>query len=335
MNGITINAASAERLRQRRADFPMRSVREGFGITLLDLAGENPDLVALTSDLMYPTGIDAFGRRFPDRLVNLGIAEQNTTGVAAGLGLCGKLPVVCGYAAFITLRAVEQAKLDCAYNGVKVILTGQSAGLTYGVGGPTHQTYEDVAIMRAIPGMTVIVPSDPVELDVLLRAAVEAPIASPIYLRLGRGPEYVFNDGKGAEIGKAVRLREGDDLCLIANGPLVFEALLAADALAQEGIECGVLNVHTVKPIDRGAILDMTARVRAVLVAEEHSVHGGLGAAVLEVLEEARPCPVRRIGIADAFPPIGPVFALRSALGLSAENILVQAREMLGRRSNS
>jgi transketolase len=152
---------------------------------MLALAGERSDFLALTADLMYATGMAAFGAAYPDRLINVGIAEQNMTGIAAGLALCGKLPVVCGYGAFTTLRAVEQAKLDCAYNGAKVILVGLSAGLSYGVGGPTHQTYEDVAIMRAIPNMIVVAPSDAVEADLALRACLDHPAPTPIYLRLG------------------------------------------------------------------------------------------------------------------------------------------------------
>lgn len=317
-------------IERRRADFPTKSVKQQFGETMLALAGERSDLLALTADLMFATGIERLGERYPDRLINLGVAEQNMTGVAAGLALCGKLPVVCGYAAFTTLRAVEQAKLDCAYNGVKVILVGQSAGLSYGVGGPTHQTYEDVAIMRAIPNMTVVVPSDPAEVDQALRACVKHAAHGPIYLRLGRGPEHIYN-GTPPEIaiGKAIELRTGKDLCIIANGPMVFEALLAAGALEQTGLSATVLNIHTVKPIDADAILRAATRVRAIVVAEEHSVHGGLGAAVLEVLDGGHAIPVKRIGIADEFPPIGPHFALRRSLGLSAANIVAQGRALI------
>ena len=188
-----------------RAARPTKGIRAQFGETMLSLAAEHPGLLALTADLMYATGMAAFGEAYPERLINLGIAEQNMTGVAAGLALCGKLPVVCGYAAFTTLRAVEQAKLDCAYNDVKVILVGQSAGLSYGVGGPTHQTYEDVAIMRAIPNMVVVAPSDAVETDMALRACVANPASAPIYLRLGPGIPL-------QPTGLAVRDRQGDTL---------------------------------------------------------------------------------------------------------------------------
>lgn len=331
MTPITIDRRTQEWLDERRAGSPAESIRQQFGKTMLALAAERPDLLALTADLMYATGIEEFGKRYPDRLINLGVAEQNMTGVAAGLALCGKLPVVCGYAAFTTLRAVEQAKVDCAYNGVKVILVGQSAGLSYGVGGPTHQTYEDVAIMRAIPNTIVIVPSDPVEVDLALRACIEHAASCPIYVRLGRGPEYIHSSpSRPFSIGQAMELRRGNDLCVIANGPLVFEAVLAAEVLEKDGVSTTVLNMHTVKPIDANAIREAASRARAIVVAEEHSTNGGLGAAVLEVLDGGHTVPVRRIGIADEFPPIGPHFALRSALGLSADNIVAQARAALG-----
>jgi transketolase len=314
-----------------RRGYGEKAIRVQYGESMLALATEFPDFVVLTADLMYATGMDRFGAKFPERLINLGIAEQNMTGVAAGMALSGTLPVVCGYAAFTTLRAVEQAKVDAAYNEVKVILTGQSAGLSYGVGGPTHQTFEDVAIMRAIPNMVVLVPSDAAEVDACLRAAITWEGKSPIYIRLGRGPEYIHSRiGEAFEIGKAVQLREGSDVAIIANGSMVAEALVAADALKRRGIGAGVLNVRTVKPLDNAAIKAVVKGVEAVVVIEEHSVIGGLGSAVLESLAEVPHAPVRRIGIADRFPPIGPTRELRKALGLSAEGIVANVLDMPG-----
>ena len=318
-----------------RRSFTQKAIRTQYGETMVSLAKERPDFVVLTADLMYATGMEDFGKIFPSRLINLGIAEQNMTGVAAGLALCGRLPVVCGYAAFTTLRAVEQAKVDAAYNNVKVIFTGQSAGLSYGVGGPTHQTFEDVAIMRAIPNMIVLVPSDANEVDTCLNAAVTADTSSPIYIRLGRGPEYNFNSpGVPFRIGKSTLLRDGDDIAILANGSMVFEALIAADYLAGRGIGSRVVNLHTVKPIDAEAVRAAAKGVEALLVIEEHSVIGGLGSAVLECLSEEPAIRVRRIGIQDVFPPIGPTFQLRASLGLSAENLIVNALELLGQSSN-
>ena len=323
-----------EAIAVQRERHATKSIREQFGQSMLALAQSNPDLVAITADLMYATGMAQFGAKFPERLINVGIAEQNMTGIAAGMASCGKVPVTCGYAAFTSLRALEQAKIDCAYNELKVILAGLSAGVSYGVGGPTHQTYEDVAIMRAIPNMTVVVPSDAIEVDQALSACVNSTKAAPIFLRLGRGPEYLFNDPTAPfKIGEARKLRDGRDLCIVANGSMVFESLLACDALARSGIQCSVLNVHTVKPIDTQALMSEAARVNAMLVVEEHSVHGGLGAAVLEVLEGFRRCPVERVGIRDIYPPVGPTFELRAALGLDAEHIAARAHALYERAS--
>jgi transketolase len=329
---MSLDTTIANDIAALRRGYGEKAIRVQYGETMLALAEEFPDFVVLTADLMYATGMERFGARFADRLINVGIAEQNMTGIAAGLALSGKLPVVCGYAAFTTLRAVEQAKVDAAYNEAKVILTGQSAGLSYGVGGPTHQTFEDVAIMRAIPNTVVLVPSDAAEVDACLRAALLHEVRSPIYIRLGRGPEYNHST-KGAPfaIGRAQQLREGGDLAIIANGSMVVEALLAADALKALGFRASVLNVHTVKPIDVEAVQAVTKGVEAVVVVEEHSVIGGLGSAVLECLAEVPHAPVRRIGIADQFPPIGPTRELRAALGLSAENIVANVFQMLGR----
>jgi len=319
--------ASIER---RRAAYPLKAIRQQYGETLAALAAEEPELLVLTADLMHATGMAEFGARFPDRIINVGIAEQNLTGVAAGLAAAGRPVIVDGYAAFTTLRALEQAKVDAAYNGVKLILTGQSAGLSYGVGGPTHQTYEDVAIMRAIPNTVVLVPADAREVDACLRAAIAYDFAGPIYVRLGRGPEYLVGDATPFEIGRGKVLRDGHHMAIIANGAMVFEAMLAAAHLADEGIGVRVLNMHTVKPLDAALLLHTAAEVGAMLVVEEHSAFGGLGGAVAEALSEVRHGPIRRIGLADAFPPIGPTFELRDALGLSATHLVRHAHELLG-----
>lgn len=321
-----------EDIAKLRATYPVKPISAQFGETMLALADEFPNLIALTADLMHPTGLVPFGEKFPHRLINVGIAEQNMTGIAAGLASCGKLPVACGYAAFTALRALEQAKVDCAYNEVKVILAGFSAGLAYGVGGPTHQTYEDVAIMRAIPNMTVLVPSDAVEVDLALRACMSYARAAPIFLRLSRGPEYVFNASDAPfVIGKSHRLREGGPISIIANGTMVFEALLASDILARQGIRVSVINMHTVKPIDAKAVLCEAAKCRAMLVVEEHNIIGGLGSAILEVLRDGHTFPVECIGIRDEYPPIGPTNELRASLGLNAENIADRALALFQR----
>jgi transketolase len=332
MTGIAEIRAAIDR---ERARYPLKAIRQQYGETLIAIAEANPRLLVLTADLMHATGMAEFGRRFPDRLINLGIAEQNVTGVAAGLALAGRPGVVDGYAAFTTLRAVEQAKVDVAYNALKLILTGQSAGLTYGVGGPSHQTYEDVAIMRAIPNTVVLVPSDAVETDACQRAAMLHEASTPIYIRLGRGPEHVFNPAATPfVIGRAATLREGRDIAFIANGPMAFEAMLAADCLAAQGVSARVINMHTVKPLDRDVLIRAAGEVNAMIVIVEHSVAGGLGGAVAEALSEVRHGPIRLLGIGnDVFPPIGPVSELRASLGLDAANIVANAQQMLSART--
>lgn len=327
MSGTTELEAAIAAERKR---YPLKAIRQQYGETMQRLAAAYPQLLVLTADLMHATGMEQFGRRFADRLVNVGIAEQNMTGIAAGLSLAGRPVIVDGYAAFTTLRALEQAKVDVAYNATKVILTGQSAGLSYGVGGPTHQTYEDVAIMRAIPNTIVLVPADANEIDLCLEAAMESSAPTPIYVRLGRGPEYLFSDPDGRfEIGRSIEVRGGDDVAIIANGPMVFEALLASDQLARRGVGARVINMHTVKPLDTGALRRAASDVAALVVVEEHSVFGGLGGAVTEALSEVRHGPIRLLGIRDIYPPIGPVFELRDALGLSAVHIVAQVESLL------
>jgi transketolase len=333
LSAIDMSAELSASIERRRASYPLKAIRQQYGETLMALAADHPDLMVVTGDLMYATGLGGFGARFPDRLVNVGIAEQNMTGIAAGLAAAGRPVIVDGYAAFTTLRAVEQAKLDSAYNGVKLILTGQSAGLSYGVGGPTHQTYEDVAIMRAIPNTVVVVPADAAAVDACLRAALAFETSGPIYIRLGRGEEYLTGENAPFAIGRGRVLRDGNDLAIVANGPMVFEAMLAADHLAADGVGVKVIDMHTAKPLDADLLLATAGRVRAMLVVEEHSALGGLGGAVTEALSEVAHGPIRRLGLPDAFPPIGPTFALREALGLSAVDIIRHAHELLRMRN--
>jgi transketolase len=303
-------------------------IRDEFGRTVVDLGRRFPQLVVLTAELMFPTRTDAFAQEFPDRFFDVGVAEQNLVGIAAGLATCGKLPLVADYANFLCLRAGEQVRNDIAYTNLNVKLAALSSGLSFGVGGPSHQSYEDVALMRALPNMVVVVASDARS----TRCAVEAAAAhtGPVFLRLGRDEEkIVYRETCDFRLGHSILLREGNDVAILANGPLVAEAVEAADALRRDGIAVRVLDLHTVKPIDRAAVLDCAASVRLIVTAEEHNIHGGLGSAVLEVLGEERSCPVIRIGIPDIFPIIGPTFELREHLGLCAANIASVVRKRL------
>jgi len=306
----------------------MKNIRAQFGDTILDLGSKYPKLVVLTADLMYPTKTDAFARKYPERFYDVGIAEQNLFGISAGLATCGMIPVACSYANFSCLRAGEQIRNDISYTNLNVKIVAMSSGLTFGVGGPTHQSYEDMAVMRALPNFTIIVPADAMEVDKAVRAAVEH--KGPVFLRLGRDEEYVvYNEDYNFEIGKAVKLREGDDVTLIANGPMVYEAVEAAKLLSGLGVEATVLNMHTIKPIDRKAILDSAAKTKAMVTIEEHNIYGGLGSAVLEVLEGGHDFPVVRIGLNDIYPIIGPTFELRKYYGLHHENIVSKVMNIL------
>jgi transketolase len=311
-----------------------RKIRDEFGETVAALAAEIPEMVVLTADLMYPTRTDKFAELYPRRFIDVGVAEQNLVGIAAGLATCGKIPLVADYANFICLRAGEQVRNDIVYTKLNVKLAALSSGLTFGVGGPSHQSYEDLGLMRALPGLTVVVPSDARLSGLALRAAMHH--RGPVFLRLGRDEEkIVYRDNPPYLIGQAIQLRGGRDLAVIANGPMVAEAIEAADRLGQTGIQARVLDLHTLKPIDREAVLACARETRGIITVEEHNIIGGLGSAVLETLAEEPRCPVVRIGIPDIFPVIGPTFELRRHLGLTAANIVEQAKQLISKTKPS
>ena len=305
-----------------------RKIRDEFGETVVALGAEIPQMIVLTADLMYPTRTEKFAQLYPERFIDVGVAEQNLVGIAAGLADRGKIPLVADYANFICLRAGEQVRNDVVYTNLNVKLAALSSGLTFGVGGPSHQSYEDLGLMRALPGLIVIVPSDARLSGLAVRAAMKHrgtcfPAPGP---RRGR---IVYTDNPRYEIGKAIQLRDGNDFAIIANGPMVAEAVEAADELASSGFRTRVLDMHTVKPIDREAVLACARETRAIITVEEHNVIGGLGSAVLETLAEERGCPVTRIGIPDVFPMIGPTFELRRLLGLTSTHIVEKARSLV------
>jgi transketolase len=307
-----------------------RKIRDEFGDTVAALGAEIPEMVVLTADLMYPTRTEKFAHLYPRRFFDVGVAEQNLVGIAAGLASCGKIPLVADYANFICLRAGEQVRNDIVYTNLNVKLAALSSGLTFGVGGPSHQSYEDLGLMRALPGLTVIVPSDARISGLAVRAAMYH--RGPVFLRLGRDEEkIVYAEPPLYAIGKAIQLRDGRDIAILANGPMVAEAVEAADGLAESGIRARVLDVHTVKPIDREAVMACARETRGIITVEEHNIIGGLGSAVVETLAEEPGCPVARIGIPDIFPVIGPTFELRRHLGLTAANIMGTARRLISR----
>jgi transketolase len=306
--------------------------RDAYMSALEEMAAADTRVCAVANDSVSSAKLKNFKERFPDRFVNVGIAEQNMVGVGAGLANGGMVPYVCGAACFLTARAMEQIKVDLAYTRANVKLCAMSPGMAYGQLGPTHHSIEDLAWMRVLPNLTVIVPADPVETAAAMRFSLVH--VGPMFLRIARVPvPRVHGDDYEFRLGKAVRLREGSDVTLIANGLMVSRALDAADALEARGISARVLNMSTVKPLDCEAILDAARTTRGIVTAEEALAAGGLGGAVAEVLAEEHPAPMRILGVPDVFAPTGTAEFLLEHFGLSAAGIERAALELLQREA--
>ena len=304
------------------------ATREAYGRGLCEL-GADHDFAVLDADLAEATKTCYFAKAFPDRFFDCGIAEGNMIGVAAGLAAAGKPVFASSFAMFAAGRAFEQIRNSVAYPHLNVKIAATHAGITVGEDGATHQCNEDIALMRTIPGMTIINPAD----DVEAKAAVEAAILheGPVYMRFGRLAAPVFNDADTYkfELGKGIKLREGSDISIIATGLMVSEALKAAEILAAEGVSAEVINIHTIKPIDKEIITATAAKTRKVLTVEEHSVIGGLGSAVCDVLAETCPTKVVKIGVNDEFGHSGPAVKLLEEFGLCTDNIVKTAKAMV------
>ena len=314
------------------ADWRARAANQtrlAFGQALLELGAREPRSVVVSVDTQDLLGIRPWIERFRDRFVELGIAEQNAIGVASGLATTGLRPYVCAYAPFITARSMEQVRNDVAYANQRVVIGAAASGISLGVAGGTHHALEDLALMRSFPNMTVIVPADVTEAYRATLATLD--IDGPVYMRLGGRVEEppVGDPGAPFRLGRAVQLRAGDDLTVIACGALVELALRAADALKQEGIGVRVLNMHTIKPLDRDAILKAAAETRGIVTAEEHRLAGGLGGAVAELLAQERPTRMRMVGMPDEFACVGPTVPLRAKYGMSAEAIAAACKALL------
>ncbi|RKI86439.1 transketolase family protein [bacterium 1xD42-87] len=308
------------------ADVKKIATRESYGNALAECGAEFPNLVVLDADLAGATKTGVFLKAFPDRHIDCGIAECNMTGIAAGLATCGKIPFISSFAMFAAGRNFEQVRNSIGYPHLNVKIGATHAGITVGEDGATHQCNEDVALMRTIPGMTVIVPSDDVEAKAAVRAAIE--MEGPVYLRFGRAAVPVINDKPDYkfEIGKGVLLREGTDVTIIASGITVSSALDAAEMLAADGISAEVINIHTIKPLDEELVLASAKKTGKVVTAEEHTVIGGLGSAVCDCLSEKYPTPVLRIGMQDTFGESGPANALVEKYGLDGKGIYEKAK---------
>ncbi|MCI8338074.1 MAG: transketolase family protein [Lachnospiraceae bacterium] len=311
------------------ADVKKIATRESYGNALAELAGDYPDLVVLDADLAAATKTGIFKKACPDRHIDCGIAESNMVGIAAGLATAGKIPFVSSFAMFAAGRAFEQVRNSVGYPKLNVKIGATHAGISVGEDGATHQCCEDLALMRTIPGMVVMNPSDDVEAKAAVKAALDH--QGPVYIRFGRLAVPVINDRPDYkfEIGKGVVLREGKDVTLVATGLEVGETLEAAEKLAAEGIDAKVINIHTIKPLDEELIVASAKETGKVVTVEEHSVIGGLGSAVCDCLAEKAPTQVLKIGVNDTFGESGPAVELIKKYGLDAEGIYAKVKAFM------
>ena len=305
-----------------------KAIRVAYGEALAELGGERPDLVVLDADLAHATTTCVFGEKYPERFFNLGIAEQNMMGVAAGLAISGLTPVASTFSIFGAGRAFEQVRNSICYPHLNVTLALSHNGLTVGEDGGSHQSIEDIALMRVVPNMTIFVPCDSMETKKAVFAA--ARINGPVYIRVARPVVETFTTESTPFVpGKANILREGADVCIIATGLMVKEALKAADALAGEGVGASVVNMHTIKPFDGECVLEMAGKCGAIVSVEEHSVIGGLGSAVAETLAGKSAAKFRRLGIKDRFGESGKPADLFAEFGLTPADIVAACKSLI------
>lgn len=307
------------------------ATRDAYGEALAELGAVNENIVVLEADLSKSTKTSDFKKVYPERHFNMGIAEQNMLGVAAGFAAAGKIPFASSFAVFATGRAYDQIRNSIAYPNLNVKIAATHAGLTVGEDGGSHQMLEDIALMRALPNMTVIVPADGIETKQAVKAAAE--YEGPVYIRMGRPKVPVlFDENYTFEIGKGVVLKEGTDVTLVGTGIMVSKAVEAAELLAAEGISAAVVNISTIKPLDAELIVAQAQKTGAIVTCEEHNIYGGLGSAVAEVLVENCPVPMARVGVADKFGESGLPDELLEKYGLTAANIAAQAKAVIAKK---
>ncbi len=304
------------------------ATRVGYGNALAELGAKRDDFVVLDADLAAATQTGMFKKAFPERFYDCGIAEQNMMGIAAGIAATGKKVICSSFAMFAAGRAYEQVRNSIGYPHLNVIIGATHAGISVGEDGATHQCCEDIALMRTIPGMTIINPADETEAKMAVEAALDHD--GPVYMRFGRlAVPVIFGDDYKFEIGKGVELKEGTDVAIIATGLMVNEALEAYELLKAEGISARIINIHTIKPLDKDIVLKAAKETGAIVTAEEHSVIGGLGSAIAEVLAEEYPVPVVKLGVYDRFGYSGPAPKLLDEFGLRAVNIAEKAKKAI------
>ena len=310
------------------SDVKMVATRVGYGNALAELGAKRDDFVVLDADLAAATQTGMFKKAFPERFYDCGIAEQNMIGIAAGIAATGKKVICSSFAMFAAGRAYEQVRNSIGYPHLNVVIGATHAGISVGEDGATHQCCEDIALMRTIPGMTIINPADETEAKMAVEAALDHD--GPVYMRFGRlAVPVIFGDDYKFEIGKGVELKEGTDVTIVATGLMVNEALQAYDMLKDEGINARIINIHTIKPLDKDIILKAAKETGAIVTAEEHSVIGGLGSAVSEVLAEEYPVPVVKLGVYDVFGKSGAAPKLLDEFGLRAVNIVEKAKKAI------
>ncbi len=308
----------------------MMATRDAYGEALKELGAINKDIVVLDADLSGSTKTSVFKKAFPDRFFNVGIAEQNLIATAAGLATAGKIPFASSFAVFATGRAYEIIRNSVAYPKLNVKIAATHAGLTVGEDGASHQALEDISLMRSLPNMVVLCPADAIEAKQCIFKAVD--YDGPVYIRLGRSKvPVILDENYEFEIGKGVQLREGKDVTIIATGVMVAKALEASDVLAKENISARVINISTIKPIDKDIIIKAAKETKGIVTVEEHNIIGGLGSAVAEVLVENYPTHMIRIGTRDTFGESGDANQLLDKYGLTVENIVNKAKEILNR----
>lgn len=307
------------------------ATREAYGKALAEFGESYPDMVVLDADLAAATKTGVFKKKFPDRHIDCGIAESNMMGIAAGLSLTGKIPVASTFAMFASGRAFEQVRNSIGYPHLNVKIGATHAGITVGEDGASHQCNEDIALMRTIPGMTILNPADAVEARACVKAALD--YEGPVYLRFGRAAVPVINDRPDYhfEMGKGVLLKEGNDVTIVATGIMVAAALEAAEKMETEGVSAEVINIHTIKPLDKDLIIKSARKTGKVVTAEEHTIIGGLGGAVCAALCEDYPVPVCRIGINDVFGESGSAGALLVKYGLDGDGVYRRVKEFLAK----
>ncbi len=307
------------------------ATRDAYGKALVELGKINPDIVVLDADLSKSTKTAAFGKAFPDRFFNMGIQEANMVGVAAGLAAQGRIPFVSSFACFVICKSYDQLRMAVAYPELNVKIVASHGGISVGEDGASQQSIEDVALTTSLPGFTVIIPADQYATEKLVFKMAES--KGPVYMRTGRPKApIVYNESQAFEIGKAVRLREGSDVTLIANGLLVFECLLAAEKLSEKGIHASVVDMHTVKPLDQAILLEEAQKTRAFVVCEEHQIWGGLGSAVATWSALNFPTPMEFVAIQDTYAESGTPDELLEKYGFTAKNILRATEKVLSKK---